>query len=77
MSESVAEALKWVIVVLVAGFIGYFGRYLAMILIRKMGKEKSETRNGIIKERSDKAEKSKYKLEKKRSKLEVKKLKKG
>ena len=75
MNEPVAGALKWVLVVLVAGFIGYFGKYLAMIIIRRIRKEKPET-NVVIKTESDEAEKLTYKLEKKRLKLEEKKLKK-
>jgi hypothetical protein len=48
MNESVTGIVKWVLVVLGAGFIGYFGRYLAMIIIRKMRKEKLESKNIII-----------------------------
>jgi len=75
MNEPVAGALKWVFIVLIAGFIGYFGKYLAMIIIRRIRKETPET-NIIIKTESDEAEKLTYKLEKKRLKLEEKKLKK-
>lgn len=75
MNEPVAGALKWVSVVLIAGFIGYFGKYLAIIIIRRIRKEKPET-NIVIKTESDEAEKLTYKLEKKRLKLEEKKLKK-
>ncbi len=75
MNEPVAGALKWVSVVLIAGFIGYFGKYLAMIIIKRIRKEKPET-NVVIKTESDEAEKLTYKLEKKRLKLEEKKLKK-
>lgn len=75
MNESVTGILKWALIVLVAGFIGYFGRYMAMIIIKKMRKEKPEPKNIIIKTESDE-EKYKYKLEKKRLNLEKKKLKK-
>ncbi len=75
MNEPVAGALTWVFIVLIAGFIGYFGKYLAMIIIKRIRKEKPET-NVVIKTESDEAEKLTYKLEKKRLKLEEKKLKK-
>jgi len=32
----VLEMLKWAGIVLAAGFIGYFGRYLSMILIDRL-----------------------------------------
>lgn len=74
MNEPMIEVLKWAAIVLVAGFIGYFGRYLAMIIIKKLKKEKPES-TIIVKTESDE-EKYKYKLEKKRLKLEKKKSKK-
>ena len=33
------EILKWIGIVLAAGFIGYFGRYLAMLIIEKVHKK--------------------------------------
>ena len=36
------EVLKWVGVVLAAGFIGYFGRYLAMLIIEKIHKRRPQ-----------------------------------
>lgn len=74
MNESVTGIVKWTLVVLGAGFIGYFGRYLAMMIIRRVRKEKPESKNITIKTESDE-EKYKYKLEKKRLKFEKKKLK--
>ncbi|MEJ2740290.1 MAG: hypothetical protein P8105_10785 [Dehalococcoidia bacterium] len=39
-SEQVIEALKWVGIVFLAGFIGYFGRHLSMILIERLRRKK-------------------------------------
>ena len=38
----VLEVLKWVGIVLAAGFVGYFGRYLAMLIIERMSKKGPE-----------------------------------
>jgi len=38
------EILQWIFLVLAAGFVGYFGRYLAMRLIRRLGAEKNDSR---------------------------------
>ena len=32
------EILKWIGIVLAAGFVGYFGRYLAMVIIDRLRK---------------------------------------
>ena len=37
-----AEIFKWVGIVFVTGFIGYFGRYLAKIIIGKMRRDKAQ-----------------------------------
>ncbi|HEY40824.1 MAG TPA: hypothetical protein G4O18_03075 [Dehalococcoidia bacterium] len=42
MGDTAIEVLKWVGIVFAAGFIGYFGRHLAMMLIEKMRHKKSE-----------------------------------
>lgn len=34
------EVLKWIGIVLAAGFVGYFGRYLAMLIIDRMRQKK-------------------------------------
>ncbi|MGD2247901.1 MAG: hypothetical protein PVF58_05805 [Candidatus Methanofastidiosia archaeon] len=73
MDEPVIYVLKWIVVVLVAGFIGYIGRYLAMLLLKKFRKEPSEQ---TITKTEDKSDKYKYKTEKKRLKAELKKIKK-
>ena len=36
------QILKWLGIVLAAGFIGYFGRYLAMLIIERMRHEKHQ-----------------------------------
>lgn len=56
--------LKWIITIFIAGFIGYFGKFLAKTIISKLRKRKEE-----------KLDKYKYKLEKEKLKLEKKKLK--
>jgi hypothetical protein len=35
-SDQVIEAFKWVGIVFLAGFIGYFGRYLGIIIIERL-----------------------------------------
>ena len=76
------EILKWVGIAFAAGFIGYFGRYLAMFIIdrvrsRKTPQSPGETpTNGASTIQADSLEKD-AKLEKKRLKLEKKKAKKA
>jgi hypothetical protein len=81
------EILKWVGIVLAAGFIGYFGRYLAMMIIERVRRKKSQEAS-IADSRQEKTpqvtpetvqlekEKEKAKVEKKRAKAEAKRLKK-
>ena len=87
------DILIWVGVVLAIGFIGYFGRYLSMLIIERLQKRKAgpspaevshaeasspaETVSGDTTVIQDKAGKSQLKLEKKRAKQTVKKAKKG
>jgi hypothetical protein len=77
------EILKWVGLVFAAGFIGYFGRYLSMLILERIHRRKSEqarsieTTHEIAVSESDRAEKDKLKLEKKRLKLEKKRAKKA
>ena len=83
------EILKWVGIMLAAGFIGYFGRYLAMLIIDRIHKKKAletpvaeparETR--VTQEISPETvgleiEKQKAKIEKKKAKTEAKRAKK-
>ena len=75
--------LKWIGIGIAAGFIGYFGRYLAMLILERIHKRRP--RQALIAEpaketsaiQSDKPEESKLKLEKKKAKLEAKKAKKA
>ena len=75
------EILKWIGIVLAAGFVGYFGRYLAMILIDKMHRKKAET-PPIVQQAAQpvdstlEIEKQKAKAEKKKAKAEAKRAKK-
>jgi hypothetical protein len=82
MNNTVVEVLKWIGIVFAAGFVGYFGRHLAMILIDKMRRKKPEppapggegpTRTPSIGVAEAAAQ---AKIEKKRAKAEVKRGKK-
>jgi len=67
------EILKWIGLALAAGFIGYFGRYLSMLIIEKIHKRKPEppkTVEAISNTQS--VDKEKAKLEKKRLKQQSK-----
>ncbi len=84
----ISEILKWIGIVFMAGFIGYFGRYLSMIIIERLRKKKPEPSHAepspigeIAKEtptgetvatESEKAEQDRLKLEKKRLKAQKK-----
>ena len=77
------EILKWVGIALAAGFIGYFGRYLAMRIIEKLHRRKSQPppaaaphKETAVSPESLLARKA-LKVEKKKAKLAVKKAKKG
>ena len=69
------DVLKWVAIVFAAGFIGYFGKYLAKFLIGRVHKRSVE-RSSIAQPAGDKQDTSDYKREKKRLKLEIKSQKK-
>ena len=76
------DILKWVGIVFAAGFIGYFGRYLGMLMIDRLRKRKSQQipvseplrETATVQDR--RLEESLVKLEKKRAKAEAKKAKK-
>ena len=76
------EILKWVGIGLAAGFIGYFGRYLAMLILERIHKRKAqqlpaaEAAKGTAVIQSHRLEERRLKLEKKKAKLEAKKAKK-
>ncbi|MBO8181277.1 MAG: hypothetical protein H0Z28_00610 [Archaeoglobus sp.] len=67
-------AIKWIIVVFIAGFIGYFGKYLGKILIAKFH-ERKKVRAKKKTEEEIELEKERLKLEKKKLKIEKKKRK--
>jgi len=77
------EIFKWIGIVFAAGFIGYFGRYLSMLVIARLHKRKAEST--VTQEpgqepppsQSDIAERSRLKVEKKRAKAEAKQAKKA
>jgi hypothetical protein len=79
----IVEVLKWIGIVFAAGFIGYFGRYLSMMIIERIRKKKelkytpaSEEKQTTVTDHTVtdkdllKLEKKKLKLEKKRDKKE-------
>ena len=76
------EILKWVGIVFVAGFIGYFGRYLGMLIIERMHKKKpsqtviAEPAKDIPVNQDTMREEGRLKLEKKKTKAEAKRAKK-
>ncbi|MFC2051258.1 hypothetical protein ACFLT4_00820 [Chloroflexota bacterium] len=80
--DTVLEVLKWVGIVIAAGFIGYFGRYLAMLIIERMHKGKpqetaAEPPGEVAASQETSLEESKLKLEKKKAKAEAKRVKKA
>ena len=76
------EIFKWVGLVFVAGFIGYFGRYLSMILIERTRRRKTaqeteiQPEEDIAASQEDSLEQQKLKVEKKKAKAGAKRLKK-
>ena len=71
----VIEIIKWILIVFIAGFIGYFGRHLGKILIAKFGKKQKQEQAQTIIHKHESAEKYKAEAIKARAKLEKKKLK--
>lgn len=74
------DAVIWAIVIFIAGFIGYFGKYLSKLVLRKIhkgGPENKPKEGASTKEAPEKKSKEEleYDLEKKRLKLEKKRLK--
>ncbi len=77
--ELINQILFWAAVVFIAGFIGYFGKYLSKLILGKIhrkgphGPKKSEPGKPMGKSDYDYLiEKQKLKLEKKRMKMEEK-----
>ena len=83
MDNLLLEILKWVGIAFAAGFIGYFGRYLGMLIIERMRSKRPqqstapETTAQAPSTQSDVLEERKLKLEKKKAKAEAKKVKKA
>jgi hypothetical protein len=81
MDDTAIEVLKWIGIVFAAGFIGYFGRHLAMVLIEKMHCNKTEppksaTPPPVPPTPDETAAAAQAKVDKKRAKAEAKKAKK-
>ena len=75
------DILKWIGIVLAAGFVGYFGRYLAMLILDRAHKKKAQTTDEktaveTATSESGRLEESRLKLEKKKAKQAAKKAKK-
>ena len=72
------EILKWVGLVLAAGFIGYFGRYIAMLIIGKTReKEPRPPSTPEPASHETRLEETRLRVEKKKAKAEAKRLKKA
>jgi hypothetical protein len=79
--DTAIEVLKWVGIVFAAGFVGYFGRHLAMMLIEKMRHNrpeppKSETPPPVPPSPDEIAAAARAKVDKKRAKADAKRAKK-
>ena len=78
-----AEILVWVGLVFAAGFIGYFGRYLGMIIIDRVRRKKAapptQTKPGVplAVPSENGPEQQKLKLKKKEAKASAKRIKKA
>ena len=76
------EILKWVGIALAAGFVGYFGRYLARRIIERTRKQKpqplppAEPTKEIPTSQDIRLEEARLKLEKKKAKADAKRIKK-
>ena len=82
MEIKLADILIWIGIVLAAGFIGYFGRYLAMLILERVHKRKAQPTPPAeptpeVASQVSSIEASRLKLEKKKAKQEVKKAKKA
>jgi hypothetical protein len=79
--EAVWDVLKWILLVLAAGFIGQFGRALAMRLIERRRRNRSEPTPSAPPPTELEVERERLaaeaKIAKKRAKAEVKKAKKS
>ncbi len=77
------EILKWVGIVFAAGFIGYFGRYLSMLIVARIHKKKLDDTSSVVSVEEVPAssdiriESTRLKVEKKWDKAKAKRLKKA
>ncbi len=69
------ELLKWVAVVFIAGFIGYFGRYLSKLIIARLHRAEVEEHPGRAVVRESGVSERELDLEKARLNAEGKKAK--
>jgi hypothetical protein len=69
------DALLWAIVIFIAGFIGYFGKYLSKLILGRIHKSGPEGKKESSAGRNKTKEEMEYDLEKKRLKLEKKRIK--
>ena len=72
----VLEVFKWIGIVLAAGFVGYLGRYTAMLLLRRFHRDAEGTGDSAGETERTSGGKDSAKIEKKRAKQEVKQAKK-
>jgi len=76
------EILRWIGLVFAAGFIGYFGRYLSMLILDRIHKKRAETPpttetpGETVVSAASQAERERLKLGKKKLKQEKKRAKK-
>ena len=81
--DTLIEVLKWFGIVLAAGFVGYFGRYLAMMIIDRMRKKEAPPPPAAQPPQETppspdiQLEETRLKMEKKKAKAEAKRLKKA
>lgn len=72
------EVLEWIGIVIAAGFVGYFGRYAAKLLIGRFEQKQSQdTPPASLSPDDSSAEKARFKREKKRAKQAAKQAKKS
>lgn len=72
--ELIQQILFWAAVIFVAGFIGYFGKYLSKVILGKIHKKGPHGPKGKEVQSLSK-EDYKYKIEKQKLKLEKKRMK--
>jgi hypothetical protein len=73
-SSTLLEVGKWVVIVFVAGFIGYFGKHLSKLILQRLHKNGPDRQPQPMgaHEAEAKRHKYEYKLEKKKLKAEEK-----